>query len=79
MGLVNSELKTLLHVSAQEKQKEISKYLLEKGLNPDKKDAKGKSAFAYACLTEDENLINLFLEYKPNVNTQDNLGNTPAA
>lgn len=78
LGLVNSELKTLLHVSAQEKQKEISKYLLEKGLNPDQKDAKGKSAFAYACLTEDENLINLFLEYKPNVNTQDNLGNTPA-
>lgn len=75
--LVNGDFKTLLHVSAQEKQLEIAKYLLEKGLNPNQKDAKGKSPFAYACLSEDHNLIKLFLDYKANVNTQDRLGNTP--
>lgn len=75
--IINKDLKSLLHISAEEKQIEISRNLLDSGLNINQKDKLGRTPFAIACSKKDKNLINLFLDYRPNVNTQDELGNTP--
>lgn len=75
--IINQDLKSLLHISAEEKQFEISKHLLGRGFNINQKDARGKTPFSIACLNKDEPTINLFLEHHPDINTQDELGNTP--
>lgn len=75
--VINTELKSLLHISAEEKQFEISKNLLAKGLDLNQKSKMGKTPFAIACQQQDEPTFNLFLGFKPNINVQDNLGDTP--
>lgn len=75
--IINKEYKSLLHISTEEKQLEISKNLLARGLDINQKDKMGRTPFAIACSSTDENLFNLFLNYKPYLNVQDFMGNTP--
>lgn len=75
--IINSDLKSLLHISAEHKQFKISQKLLDKGLSLNQKDRFGKTPFSIACASNDEESVNLFLNYKPNINTQDEIGNTP--
>ena len=77
INLVNSNLDTLLHVSAKYNQKEICRYLLHKNLNPNQKNKYGKSPFAIACSRQNKELIEAFLLYNPDINILDNLNNTP--
>lgn len=75
--VVNKNAKSLLHVSAEGEQLPISKFLLEEGLDINQKDKKGNTPFNIACSTQNEELVDLFLGYKPDVNTQDEVGRTP--
>lgn len=75
--IINEELKSLLHISAEEGQVKISKFLLDKGLDVNQKDKLGKSPFLISCLGKNEELFDLFLGYKPNLNIMDAEGNTP--
>ncbi len=75
--VINANLKSLLHVSAEHKQLKISKKLLDKGLSLNHRDRLGKTPFSIACSVQDEESVNLFLNYKPNINSQDEIGNTP--
>lgn len=75
--IINSELKSLLHISTEEKQIEISKNLLAKGLNVNQKDITGATPFAIACKHQDEAHFNLYLKSNPDINTRDKIGNTP--
>ncbi len=77
LTITNENLDSLLHISADEKQIEISKFLLEKGLDLNQKNKSKLTPFAIACSRKDEDLIKLFLSYKPDFNTQDKNGNTP--
>lgn len=76
LHIISPDLKSLLHISTEEKQIEISKTLLAKGLNVNQKDKMGKTPLAVACLNQDEAHFNLFLNFHPNIKTQDNAGNT---
>lgn len=75
--VVNNKLETLLHSSARYNQKEISKFLLQKGLNPNQKNFHGKTPFAIACSRLNIPHVKVFLPYNADINTQDNLNNTP--
>jgi ankyrin repeat protein len=79
LDMISPELKSLLHISTEEKQVKISKILLDKGLGAkvNQKDSYGKTPFNIACTKQDEATVNLLLNYKPDVNTRDALGNTP--
>ena len=75
--IVSNNLSTLLHSSAKHNQFAISRYLLRKGLNPDIKNRLEQTPFILACQSLDQKLINEFLLYNPDVNTQDYKGDTP--
>lgn len=77
LHVLSSELKSLLHISAEEKQVEISKHLLNVGLSVNQKDKMGRTPFAISCINQDEPSIHLFSKFNPDVNTQDELGDTP--
>lgn len=75
--IVNKKLDTLLHTAARQNRPEIVRFLLNKKLNPNQKNIHGKTPFAIACSRQNKSLVEAFLPYKPNVNIQDNLKNTP--
>lgn len=75
--IVNKKMDTLLHSAARNNKTDISRYLLFKKLSPDAKNNNGKTPFAIACSKGNLELVKNFLLYKPNVNTKDNMGNTP--
>lgn len=76
-GMINADLKSFLHISAEEEQIEISKILLNYGLDINQKDKTGKTPFSIVCSKQNEELFDLFFDHKPELNTQDNHGNTP--
>lgn len=75
--IVNKKQENLLHSSAKFNKYEISKYLLYKNLNPNQKNLHGKTPFAIAATNGDKDLVSLFLLHGANVNTKDELLNTP--
>ena len=74
---MNAKLQSFLHIAAEEKQLEVAKALLLRGLEVNQKDNMGRTPFAIACRKQDESLLDLFLGYSPDVNTKDALGDTP--
>lgn len=75
--IINKRLESLLHSSAKYSQSDISRYLLNRGLNPNQKNYHGKTPFSIACAKNDRRLVETFLLYDVDVNTADGLGNTP--
>ena len=75
--VINSRRESLLHSAAQNEQLEISKFLLNKKLDPNLRNFRGRSPFAIACSKLNKPLIEQFLLYDVDVNTYDNQRNTP--
>lgn len=76
-SIINSDLKSLLHISIEENNNDISKILINCGLNINQKDINKNTPFSIACDKKNETLVEMLLKYKPDINTQDKLGNTP--
>ena len=77
VSVINKKFDSLLHVGARYNQTEICRYLLNKKQNPNQKNLHGKTPFSIACSRNNKALVQTFLIYGANVNTQDNLKNTP--
>lgn len=77
LSIINKKADTLLHAGARYNQKEICRYLLNKKQNPNQKNIHGKTPFAISCSRNNISLVQTFLLYDADVNTQDNLKNTP--
>lgn len=77
LTVVNGDLDSLLHISAKFKNVNISEFLVKNNLSIDIKNKRGQSPFSIACQKSDIKSVKMFLKYKPDVNTQDILGDTP--
>lgn len=77
LHLIDKKYNTLLHSSAKYNKPEISMYLLHKNLNPNQKNSHGKTPFTIVCSKGNPNHVAQFLLYDADVNTKDNLANTP--
>ncbi len=75
--IVNKKFDTLLHSSARANQVDISRFLLSKNLDPNRPNINGQTPFAIACSKLNLRLAKTFLLYDIDVNTKDNLKNTP--
>lgn len=75
--MVDNKYNTLLHSSAKFNKPEISMYLLYKNLNPNQKNLHGKTPFTIACAKGNHDHVAQFLLYNADVNTSDNLMNSP--
>lgn len=75
--IVNKKFDTLLHSSARANQVDISRFLLSKNLDPNRPNINGQTPFAIACSKLNSKLAETFLLYDININTKDNLKNTP--
>ena len=77
LSILNGKSESLLHLSARYDKEDISRYLLNKNLNPNQKNTHGKSPFAIVCSRLNKSHVEAFLPYNVEINTQDNLKNTP--
>ena len=75
--ITSNKFESLLHSSAKYDNERITRYLLKEKLNPNQKNSHGKSPFAIACSRLNKTHVEAFLPYNPDVNSQDNLQNTP--
>ena len=75
--IVNKKFDTLLHSSARANQVNISRFLLSKNLDPNCPNINGQTPFAIACSKLNSKLAETFLLYDIDINTKDNLKNTP--
>lgn len=75
--IVNKKFDTLLHLSARANQVDISRFLLNKNLDPNRPNINGQTPFAIACSKLNLRLAEMFLLYDIDINTKDNLKNTP--
>lgn len=75
--ITDKRYNTLLHTSAKYNKPEISMYLLYKNLNPNQKNLHGKTPLSIVCSKGTPNHVAQFLLYNADVNTKDNLSNSP--
>jgi ankyrin repeat protein len=66
----------LLSIACRKNNISLVKRLLERGIDPNKKDEFGYTALHSACSVGNLELINLLLEYNANPNVRDNYNTT---
>lgn len=77
LHIINKNNENLLHSASRNESVDIAKYLLYKKVNPNLKNKYGKTPFSVACSKNNKELVEAFLPYDIDINTQDKLGETP--